>query len=97
METCMVMLILGASQPFGWVLAEQIPQQAAAFVTSLSSNPLVVLMLLNIFLLIVGLPLEANPAIIISGPILGPVRSTIGVETMHFSIIVILNTRCSDR
>jgi tripartite ATP-independent transporter DctM subunit len=92
METCMVMLILGASQPFGWVLtAEQIPQQAAALVTSLSSNPLVVLMLLNVFLLIVGLPLEANPAIIILVPILGPIVQNIGVDPVHFSIIVILN------
>ena len=71
--------------------AEQIPQQAAAFVTSLSSNPLVVLMLLNIFLLIVGLPLEANPAIIILVPILGPIIQSIGVDPVHFSIIVILN------
>ncbi|MBP1779273.1 MAG: dicarboxylate transporter subunit DctM [candidate division NC10 bacterium] len=92
METCMVMLILGASQPFGWVLtAEQIPQQAAEFVTSLSGNPLVVLMLLNVFLLIVGLPLEANPAIIILVPILGPIIQAIGVDPVHFAIIVILN------
>lgn len=92
METCLVMLILGASQPFGWVLtADRIPQQAAELVASVSSDPLIVLMLLNVFLLIVGLPLEANPAIIILIPILGPIIQSIGVDPVHFSIIVILN------
>jgi C4-dicarboxylate transporter DctM subunit len=92
METCMVMLILAASQPFGWVLtAEQIPHKTAEFVASLSQNPTVLLLLLNVFLLIVGLPLEANPAIIILIPILGPIIQAIGVDPVHFSIIVILN------
>ncbi|MHB0870252.1 MAG: TRAP transporter large permease [Chloroflexota bacterium] len=92
LETCMVMLILGASQPFGWVLtADQVPQQAAEFMTSLSTNPLVILALLNVLLLIVGLPLEANPAIIILMPILGPIITSIGVDPVHFSIVVILN------
>lgn len=92
LETCMIMLILSASTPFGWVLtADQIPQQAAEFVSSVSTNPLIILMLLNVFLLIVGLPLEANPAIIILMPILGPIVQSLGIDPVHFSIIVILN------
>jgi TRAP-type C4-dicarboxylate transport system permease large subunit len=71
--------------------AEQIPQKTAEFVASLSQNPTVLLLLLNVFLLIVGLPLEANPAIIILIPILGPIIQAMGVDPVHFSIIVILN------
>ena len=92
LETCLVMLILAASTPFGWVLtADQIPQQAAQFVSGVSTNPLVILLLLNVFLLIVGLPLEANPAIIILVPILGPIVQSLGIDPVHFSIIMILN------
>lgn len=92
LETCLVMLILSASTPFGWVLtADQIPQQAAQFVAGVSSNPMVILLLLNAFLLVVGLPLEANPAIIILVPILGPIVQSLGIDPVHFSIIMILN------
>lgn len=92
LETCLVMLILAASQPFGWVLtAEQIPQDAARFMAAISDNPMIILLALNVFLLIVGLPLEANPAIIILVPILGPIVQQVGIDPVHFSIIMILN------
>lgn len=92
LETCLVMFILAASTPFGWVLtADRIPQQAAEFVAGMSDNSLMILLLLNVLLLIIGLPLEANPAIIILMPILGPVIQNFGIDPVHFAIVVILN------
>lgn len=92
LETCMIMMILGASQPFSWVLtAQQIPQLVAQFFTSISDNPIVILLMLNFFLLLVGLPLEAAPGVIILVPILMPVIERIGMDPVQFGVVIVTN------
>jgi tripartite ATP-independent transporter DctM subunit len=92
LETCMIMMILGASQPFSWVLtAQQIPQLMAQFFTSISNNPIVILLMLNIFLLLVGLPLEAAPGVIILVPILMPVIERVGMDPVQFGVVIVTN------
>jgi tripartite ATP-independent transporter DctM subunit len=92
LETCMIMMILGASQPFSWVLtAQQIPQLVAQFFISISDNPIVILLMLNFFLLLVGLPLEAAPGVIILVPILMPVLQSIGMDPVQFGVVIVTN------
>lgn len=91
-ETAVIMLILGISAPFNWLLtAEQIPQMIAAAVVQYTNNPWVFLLIINIFLFLVGLPIETFPAIIILMPILGPILPQFGIDPVHFGVIFISN------
>ena len=63
----------------------------AEFVLGLSNDPLILLFLINILLFIVGMFLDAGPAIIILGPILGPIFVDLGVHPVHFAIIMSVN------
>jgi len=67
------------------------PETLAGFILSLSENPLILLFLINILLFIVGMFLDAGPAIIILGPILGPIFISMGVDPVHFAIIMSVN------
>jgi C4-dicarboxylate transporter DctM subunit len=92
LETAIIMMILGISTPFNWILAaERIPQEAAALMISITNNPMVFLLLINIFLLIVGIPIETFPALIILMPIFGPMLPAMGIDPVHFGLIVIAN------
>lgn len=91
--TCGTCLILVSSATaFGRVLTmEQIPTMIAQAITSFSDNWIVVLLLINIFLLIVGLLMETLAAIIILTPILLPVVTALGVNPIHFGVIMVMN------
>jgi tripartite ATP-independent transporter DctM subunit len=92
LDTATVCLILIASAPFAWILiAERIPQQFTAWMLGLSSDPIVLLLLINVILVLVGLPIEPAPAMLILVPLFLPVIERIGVDGVHFGIIVIAN------
>jgi C4-dicarboxylate transporter, DctM subunit len=77
---------------FSWILAtQQIPQKVTQFMLSITRNPLMILLLLNIFLLIVGCFLEGLAAIILVTPILLPLVTQVGINPLHFGLIVIIN------
>ncbi|WP_420861191.1 TRAP transporter large permease [Algirhabdus cladophorae] len=87
-----VLLLVGAAVAFKVVVSlSHAPEQLAEFVLGLSENPLILLFLINILLFIVGMFLDAGPAIIILGPILGPVFVDLGVHPVHFAIIMSVN------
>ncbi len=91
-QSSIVMMLIGGSAVLAQVLAnEQIPQALAAGLSSLSSDATVTLILINIFLLGVGMILHASAAIIIIVPILLPIAIQLGVDPVHFGIIVCLN------
>jgi len=91
-STAMVMMIIGSSSGFSWLLtAERIPDAIAAAILSISSNKIVVLMLINILLLIVGCLMETQAAIIILTPIFLPIVTQLGVDPIHFGIIMVVN------
>ena len=86
------LLIVGAAVAVKTVVSlSHAPEQMAAFILSLSDNPLVLLFLINILLFIVGMFLDAGPAIIILGPILAPIFISLGVHPVHFAIIMSVN------
>ncbi|MGB0688281.1 MAG: TRAP transporter large permease [Paracoccaceae bacterium] len=87
-----VLLLVGAAVAFKTVVSlSHAPEQLAALILGLSEEPLVLLFLINILLFIVGMFLDAGPAIIILGPILGPIFMDLGVHPVHFAIIMSVN------
>ena len=92
MTSSVVLLLVGAAMAFKTVVSlSHAPETLAAFILSLSENPLILLFLINILLFIVGMFLDAGPAIIILGPILGPIFISMGVDPVHFAIIMSVN------
>lgn len=90
--TAMVLLIIGAATSFSYALAIlEAPTQLANMITAISSDPIAVLMIVNIILLVLGTFMDMAPLIIIMTPILLPIMMKIGVDPVHFGIIMILN------
>ncbi|MFD0958171.1 TRAP transporter large permease [Paenibacillus chungangensis] len=90
--TSTIMFILASAGLFGWILTrEGIPQDVAQFFIGISDNPIVFLLLVNVFLLFVGMFMETNASIIILAPLLVPVAVTLGIDPIHFGIIMIVN------
>jgi C4-dicarboxylate transporter DctM subunit len=91
-SSAMVMLLIATATAFGVMMTrEKIPAAMAGFFVSLTSNPVYFLLLVNVLLLILGTFLETNAAIIIVTPILYPVALQMGVDPIHFGIIVVIN------
>lgn len=87
-----VMLLVGAAMAFKTVAAlAHTPELLASTLLSITENPLLLLLLVNLLLFIVGMFLDAGPAIIILGPILGPIFVSLGVDPVHFAIVMVVN------
>lgn len=90
--TSMVLLVIGCAACFGWLLAYlRVPAQLVSFLESISDNPLVILLLMNLILLILGTFMDMSPLIVITTPIFLPVAQAFGVDPVHFGVILILN------
>ncbi|WP_109466943.1 TRAP transporter large permease [Albibacillus kandeliae] len=90
--TANILFIVSAAALFAWVLTlDQVPMKASAFLLSLSDNPLVLLLLVNILLLIVGMVLESIAAILIIAPIIAPALTAAGVDPLQLGIVFVLN------
>jgi tripartite ATP-independent transporter DctM subunit len=91
-QTAVVMLIVAASAHMGSFISNQrIPQDLAATLSSLTRNPLVILLILNIFLFFVGMVLHSAAAIVMVVPVVMPLVRAVGIDPIHFGIIVTLN------
>lgn len=91
-STAVVMFIMNAAGLFGWLIArEQIPDAFASFFVSISRNPTVFLMLVNVLLLFTGMFLNASAAITILAPILVPVAIQLGIDPVFFGVIIVCN------
>jgi C4-dicarboxylate transporter, DctM subunit len=87
-----VMIIVGFAFVFAYALAlMQAPQQIAGAIRGVSSNPTVFLLLVNLFLFVVGMFMETFAAIIILAPVLAPVATQLGIDPVHFGLIMIVN------
>jgi len=86
------MLIVVAATFLGWNLAYgQLPQKMAVTLLGISNNPLVILLIINIILLIVGTFSDIAPNILILTPIFLPIIVRLGIDPVHFGIIVVVN------
>ena len=90
--TSVILLIICAASAFGYYLTwERIPVILAEFLTEFSSNAFVILLMINIFLLILGMFIEGTAALILLTPILVPIIKTYDIDPVHFGIVFILN------
>jgi tripartite ATP-independent transporter DctM subunit len=90
--TAMVMIIIGTAAAFGWLLAIlQVPEQLASILKSISEDPMVLLLLINVVLLILGTFMDMAPLIIITTPIFLPLAIQLGMDPVQFGIMLILN------
>ena len=90
--TAIVMLLIGASMCMSWVMSfENIPQDMSSLLLSISDNPIVVLIIINLILLCVGIFMDMTPAVLIFTPIFLPVVTKIGMDPIQFGIIMVLN------
>ncbi len=91
-QASVVMMLVGGSAILGQVLAnEQIPQQLAEGLGTLTDSPILMILLINLLLIALGMILHATAAIIIIVPILLPLAVQFGIDPVHFGIIVCLN------
>ena len=91
-QTATVMLLVAASALLGVYLTEQqIPQQLASWIAGLTDNKFAVLAILNVFFLVVGLFVHSAAAIILVVPIVMPLVNAVGIDPVHFGLIVTLN------
>ena len=91
-DTVAIIAIVAAAAPFGWILGiERIPQVIAESLGPLAREPLLFLLVINVFLLIVGLAMEYIASLVILVPILLPIAVKAGVDPVHFGAIVVMN------
>ncbi len=90
--TAIVMFLIGACSGLSWLLTTQnIPQHVSEALLGLSSNPVVILLTINVLLLIVGTFMDMTPAVLIFTPIFLPVVKSLGMHEVHFGIMMIAN------
>lgn len=90
--TASVLLIIGTSASFAWILTiEGMPQTVAAWITSMNLNAWTFLIVINVFLLIFGIFIEPLPGVMVLVPILAPVAAKLGIDPIHFAMVVIFN------
>jgi len=90
--TAMVLMIIASAAAFGWLLAvTELPEQLSTTLLSISENPLIILLIVNLILLILGTFMDMSPLIIITTPIFLPVMVGIGMDPVQFGIMLILN------
>ena len=97
LESCIdtlaiVLILIATSAAFGNCLTLlHVPAKAASLITSVSSNPIVIALLLNLILLVLGMIMDMAPIILIATPILLPVAQSIGIHPVQFGIMIVLN------
>ncbi|MBU2428084.1 MAG: TRAP transporter large permease [Gammaproteobacteria bacterium] len=90
--TAIVLALIATSAAMSWILSyENIPQSISAGLLTLSDNPILILLLINVILLVVGAFMDMTPAVLIFTPIFLPVAVELGMSPLHFGIMLILN------
>jgi tripartite ATP-independent transporter DctM subunit len=90
--TAIVMLLIGTSKAMSWILSyENIPQTISATLIALTESKIVILLIINMILLAVGTFMDMTPAVLIFTPIFLPVAVELGIDPIHFGIMMVLN------
>ncbi|MCI5044547.1 MAG: TRAP transporter large permease [Aquisalinus sp.] len=91
-QSAVILLLVGAAVTFAWIITVSgMAGNMADGLSGMSDNVLVLLLLINLFLFVVGMFLDAGPAILILGPVLAPLMVSMGVDPMHFAIVMCVN------
>ena len=90
--SAVILFLLAAAGPFAWLMSEShIATRVSAAILGFSSDPLVVLLVVNLMLLAVGMVFEPLPALVMFVPTLIPIQAQLGIDPIHFATVVILN------
>ena len=92
MATAVIMLIICAAQAFGFYMSwERVPQTAGELLRNLTENPVVMLLVINLFLVGVGMLVEGTAALILLTPLFAPLAASLGIDPVHFGIVMVVN------
>ena len=90
--TSIVTLLIATSMGMSWVMSfEDIPQAVSSGLLSISDNGIIILLMINLILLFVGIFMDMTPAVLIFTPIFLPIVTTLGIDPIHFGIIMVMN------
>lgn len=90
--TSSIMIIIGFASVFARILTQQgVPQQIGGVLTSITTNPLLIILIINVFLLILGCFMDVIASLIAVTPMLLPVIDTLPISRLHFGVIIVLN------
>jgi tripartite ATP-independent transporter DctM subunit len=90
--TAMVMILVGCASAFGYMLAMyEVPKVLASSLTSISDNPIVILLMMNVMLLVLGMIMDMAALILICTPIFLPVAVSLGMDPVHFGVMLMMN------
>jgi tripartite ATP-independent transporter DctM subunit len=90
-QSGVILMLVGAAVTFGWLITlSGMAERIAAALMGITDDPLL-LLLLNLLLFLIGMFLDAGPAILILGPVLAPIFTTLGVDPVHFALIMCIN------
>ncbi len=91
-NTAAIMFLVAVASLFGWILSyERIPQIIANAMLSITENQILILLLINIFLLMIGCVMDMTASLIILTPMFMPLIKTLGIDPIHFGVIMVLN------
>jgi tripartite ATP-independent transporter DctM subunit len=91
-QSGVILLLVGAAVTFAWIVTVSgFAESMAAAVTGLTSNVYLLLILVNLMLFLIGMFLDAGPAILILGPVLAPIFTSLGMDPLHFAIVMCVN------
>ena len=90
--SAVVLLIIGNAKIMGWILAyERMPEMIASTFLTITQNPYLILLIINLILLVVGMFMEISAAIVLLAPILAPLAESLGIHPLHFAIVMLVN------
>src|SRR5690606_19105513 len=90
--SALIMMIIAAGSTLSYVLTwERVPQGIITFLTGVTDNSLVMLLLINLVLLVLGMFMESVALLVIITPMLVPLLNTMGVDLVHFGIVLVVN------
>ncbi|MEL7028654.1 MAG: TRAP transporter large permease [Pseudomonadota bacterium] len=91
-QSGVILLLVGAAVTFAWIITVSgMTQTVAEGISQTTENVLLLLLMVNLFLFVVGMFLDAGPAILILGPVLAPLFTAMGVDPLHFAIVMCVN------
>lgn len=90
--TAAIMLIIAASSAFGYIVTiERLPQQVLAVLTSITTDQVLTLLLINVVLLVLGTIVDGSALLVIVTPLLAPLGGALGIDPVHFGIVIVMN------
>lgn len=90
--TGVILLIIAAAAPFAWILTQaRVPQLLTEWITGITAEPALFLLVVNVLLLGLGCLMEVTSLILVMSPLLAPVAAALGIDPVHFGIVLILN------